>query len=145
MNSPVFHMPVFRPMHTYAVNIIDANALPGHVSAPELPEITYRPIRRSGPVSHVKHLELAPEGWRTCVKKVAEGFAELIGEHAYCLNCGCVVEGKQGHDVTCLTMVARRILTNEPLLYAQHQAKLEAQTRKVAIDWTCSVGASNEC
>ncbi|MEJ7807689.1 MAG: hypothetical protein WKG03_17420 [Telluria sp.] len=135
MNQPVLHMPVFRPLHTYAVGIIAAHALPGHVSPPERVELAYRPIRRSDPVSHVKLLELAPEGWRICVKKVAEGFAEIIGEHAYCLNCGCVVEGKQGHDVMCLTMVARRILANEPLLHAQHKAKLETQAQKVGIDF----------
>jgi hypothetical protein len=71
---------------------------------------------------HVQHLELAPEGWRLCVEKIAEGFAEVIGEHAYCLNCAGVLDGAQGHDVTCLTMVARRILANEPLLHAQHMA-----------------------
>jgi hypothetical protein len=79
----------------------------------------YRLSKKDAALFHIKNLELAPEGWRTCVEKVAEGFAEVMGEHAYCLNCSQVVQGAQGHDITCLTMVARRILANEPLLHAQ--------------------------
>jgi len=65
-----------------------------------------------------QHLELAPEGWRQCVEKIAEGYAEVVGGHVYCLNCDGVLQGAQGHDVHCVTMVARRMLANEPLLHA---------------------------
>jgi len=63
-----------------------------------------------------QHLELAPEGWRQCVEKVAEGYAEVVGGHIYCLNCDGVLQGAQGHDIHCATMVARRILANESVL-----------------------------
>jgi hypothetical protein len=65
-----------------------------------------------------QHLQLAPEGWRQCVEKIAEGYAEVVGRHLYCLNCDGVLQGAQGHDVNCVTMVARRLLANEPLLHA---------------------------
>jgi len=65
-----------------------------------------------------QHLELAPEGWRQCVEKIAEGYAEVVGGHVYCLNCDGVLQGAQGHDVHCVTMVARRMLANEPLIHA---------------------------
>lgn len=65
-----------------------------------------------------QHLELAPEGWRQCVEKIAEGYAEVVGGHIYCLNCDGVLHGAQGHDVHCVTMVARRMLANEPLIHA---------------------------
>jgi len=65
-----------------------------------------------------QHLELAPEGWRECVEKIAEGYAEVVGGHVYCLNCDGVLQGAQGHDIHCVTMVARRMLANEPLLHA---------------------------
>ena len=66
-----------------------------------------------------QHLELAPEGWRQCVEKIAEGFAEVAGGHVYCLNCDGMLQGAQGHDVHCVTMVARRMLANEPLIRAR--------------------------
>lgn len=134
MNSPVFHIPVLRPMHAAAVRVVAAQASTAQASPVQLPQFDYRPARRSAPVFHIQHLELAPEGWHLCVEKIAEGFAEIIGEHAYCLNCGGVLDGKQGHDVTCLTMVARRILANEPLLHAQHTAAQAAQFPGVDID-----------
>lgn len=65
-----------------------------------------------------QHLEVAPEGWRQCVEKIAEGYAEVVGGHLYCLNCDGVLQGAQGHDVHCVTMVARRMLANEPLIHA---------------------------
>ncbi len=65
-----------------------------------------------------QHLELAPEGWRECVEKIAEGYAEVVGGHVYCLNCDGVLQGAQGHDIQCVTMVARRMLANESLLHA---------------------------
>lgn len=67
---------------------------------------------------NAQHLELAPEGWRQCVEKIAEGYAEVVGGHVYCLNCDGVLQGAQGHDVHCVTMVARRMLANEPLIHA---------------------------
>lgn len=66
-----------------------------------------------------QHLDLAPEGWRECVEKIAEGYAEVVGGNVYCLNCDGVLQGSQGHDIHCVTMVARRILSNEPLLHAR--------------------------
>lgn len=60
-----------------------------------------------------QHLELAPEGWRQCVEKVAEGYAEVVAGHTYCLNCDGVLQEAQGHNIHCATMVARRILANE--------------------------------
>jgi hypothetical protein len=65
-----------------------------------------------------QRLELAPEGWRQCVEKLAEGYAEVVGGHVYCLNCDGVLHGAQGHEVHCVTMVARRMLANEPLIHA---------------------------
>lgn len=65
-----------------------------------------------------QHLQLAPEGWRECVEKIAEGYAEVVGGRLYCLNCDGVLQGAQGHEVNCVTMVARRLLANEPLLHA---------------------------
>ena len=88
--------------------------------------MAYQPIGRPDPLVQAGRLEQVPESWRICVKEVAEGFAYVIDEHAYCLNCGGMSEDKEGHKVTCLTMVALRILANEPLLHAQHKAKLEA-------------------
>jgi hypothetical protein len=79
----------------------------------------YRTTQTSAALFHIQHLDLAPEGWRPCVEKIAEGFSEIVGEHTYCLNCGDVIEGMQGHRVDCVTMVARRILANEPLLHAR--------------------------
>jgi hypothetical protein len=66
-----------------------------------------------------QNLELAPEGWRQCVEKVAEGYAEVVGGHTYCLNCDGVLHGAQGHHIHCATMVARRILANESVLQSR--------------------------
>lgn len=71
-----------------------------------------------------QHLELAPEGWRQCVEKIAEGYAEVVGGHVYCSNCDGVLQGAQGHDVQCVTMVARRMLANEPLIHAHFSLDL---------------------
>lgn len=76
--------------------------------------------------SSVQHLELAPGGWRQCVEKIAEGYGELIGEHVYCLNCGGVLEGAQGHDIYCVTMIARRLLANAALLDARMEVERSA-------------------
>lgn len=139
MDTSVLEIPVFRQMHNVAVGVVAAQASPAQTSPakaspPQLPQFAYRPARRSAPMIHIHHLELAPEGWRLCVEKVAEGFAEVIGEHAYCLNCGGMLDGKQGHDVTCLTMVARRILANEPLLHAQRTAAQAPQAQFPGVD-----------
>lgn len=83
----------------------------------------YRPLRVAAALFHIKSLELAPEGWRRCVEHVAEGFAHKESDRDFCILCGHELEGAQGHDVTCLTMVARRILANEPLLLAQRKAE----------------------
>lgn len=82
----------------------------------------HRPVQPATPVLCIQNLNLAPEGWRPCVEKIAEGFAEVIGAHSYCMNCGGVIEGKQGHRFDCVTMLARRMLANEPLLHAQLRA-----------------------
>lgn len=109
-----------------------------------------QPIRSEPALVAIKTLELAPEGWRACVERIAEGFAERIGEHAYCLTCGNVVCGVQGHDATCLTMVARRILANEPFLHAlkSSPAKLrrndeDAAHRRQPVDITIPVFLSS--
>jgi hypothetical protein len=83
----------------------------------------YRPLRVAAALFHIKSLELAPEGWRRCVEHVAEGFSHKESDKDFCILCGRELEGAQGHDVTCLTMVARRILANEPLLLAQRKAE----------------------
>lgn len=80
-----------------------------------------QPIQPAASLFQIQNLELAPTGWRHCVEKIAEGFAEMIGDHAYCVNCGGALTGVQGHDASCVTMLARRILTNEPLLHACHK------------------------
>ncbi len=79
----------------------------------------HRNVQPDAPLFSIQNLNLAPDGWRPCVEKIADGFVEVIGEHTYCLNCGAVIEGKQGHRLACMTMVARRILANEPLLHAR--------------------------
>lgn len=78
-----------------------------------------QPVSPDPTMVPIKTLELAPEGWRLCVQRIAEGFARVAGDHRYCLDCGNILHGVQGHDATCMTMVARRILANEPLLHAQ--------------------------
>lgn len=80
--------------------------------------VAYPSVQAAISEFQAQHLELAPEGWRECVEKIAEGYAEVVGGHVYCLNCDGVLQGAQGHDVHCVTMVARRMLANEPLLLA---------------------------
>ncbi len=81
--------------------------------------VTFPSVQAAISELRAQHLELAPEGWRECVEKIAEGYAEVVGGHVYCLNCDCVLQGAQGHDIHCVTMVARRMLANEPLLHAR--------------------------
>jgi len=82
----------------------------------------------------MQHLELAPGGWRQCVEKIAEGYAEVVGEHVYCLNCGGVLQGAQGHDIDCVTMFARRMLANEALIHAC--SALEEHAAALGIEYT---------
>lgn len=82
-----------------------------------------QPIQPAASMFYIQNLELAPVGWRHCVEKLAEGFSEIIGGHIYCLNCGETLSGVQGHDASCVTMLARRILTNEPFLHNCHKAE----------------------
>jgi len=100
--------------------------------------LAYRSIAAAAAVFHMRHLELAPEGWRTCVERVAQGLSDLDGEKAFCLLCGGELQGVAGHDISCLTMVARRILANEPLLLERYKAQMALQY--VALDDT--VGSS---
>jgi hypothetical protein len=94
--------------------------------------LSYRSIAAAAAVFHMRYLELAPEGWRACVERVAQGLADTEGEKAFCLLCGEELQGIAGHDVGCLTMVARRILANEPLLLEQYKAQVALQS--VAFD-----------
>jgi hypothetical protein len=100
--------------------------------------LAYRSIAAAAAVFHMRHLELAPEGWRTCVERVAQGLFDRDGEKAFCLLCGGELQGAAGHDISCLTMVARRILANEPLLLERYKAQIALQY--VALDDT--VGSS---
>jgi hypothetical protein len=94
--------------------------------------LAYRSIAAAAALFHMRQLELAPEGWRTCVERVAQGLVDSAGEKAFCLLCGGEVQGIVGHDVGCLTMVARRILANEPLLRERYKAQVALQS--VAFD-----------
>jgi hypothetical protein len=97
----------------------------------------YRPLRVAAALFHIKSLELAPEGWRRCVEHVAEGFSHKECAKEFCILCGRELDGAQGHDVMCLTMVARRILANEPLLHAQRKGEspsIDIDAAKAAIE-----------
>lgn len=126
---PILPVPVFT---TGGIAVAHMSVEP--VASVQSPQRALPRLPSSTPMFHIQHLELAPEGWRLCVHRIAEGFAEVIGENAYCLNCGGVLDGKQGHDVTCLTMVARRILANEPLLHSRRKAVLEPQAQEEQFD-----------
>jgi hypothetical protein len=94
--------------------------------------LAYRAIAAAAAVFHMRHLELAPSGWRACVERIANGLTDRDGEKAFCLLCGGEVQGAAGHDISCLTMVARRILANEPILIEQYNAQVALQY--VALD-----------
>jgi hypothetical protein len=96
--------------------------------------LAYRSIAAAAALFHMRHLELAPEGWRTCVERVARGLVDTGGEKVFCLLCGGELQGIAGHDVGCLTMVARRILANEPLLLERYKVQLALQS--LAFDHT---------
>ncbi|WP_440964031.1 hypothetical protein ACL58G_29465 [Massilia sp. GER05] len=100
--------------------------------------LAYRSVAAAAAVFHMRYLELAPEGWRTCVERVAHGLCDQDGEKAFCLLCGGELQGVAGHDISCLTMVARRILANEPLLLERYKAQMALHY--VALDDT--VGSS---
>jgi hypothetical protein len=87
--------------------------------------LAYRSIAVAAAVFHMRHLELAPE--------------DLDGEKAYCLLCGGELQGAAGHHISCITMMARRILANEPLLLEQYKAQMALQY--VALDDTVSSSA----
>lgn len=84
-----------------------------------------RPVREGEPPLPTCSLELAPSGWRHCVEILAEGYAEIVDAQACCLNCGGMLDGAQGHEINCVTMVARRMLANEPLLHERSDSDRE--------------------
>jgi hypothetical protein len=77
---------------------------------------SYRKLRTATTDIHISSLEIAPQGWRHCVDYIAEGISHWNHDRDFCVLCEMPLDGAQGHDATCLTMVARRILANEPLL-----------------------------
>ena len=105
--------------------------------------LAYRSIAANAAVFHMRHLELAPEGWRVCVERVAQGLADTDGEKAFCLLCGGELQGTAGHDIGCLTMVARRILANEPLLLEQYKAQVALHS--VAFDDVAKDAQASTC
>lgn len=68
-------------------------------------------------------LELAPEGWRACMEKIAAGFAEVVKNEAVCLLCGGTLHRGVGHTLECLTMRARRMIIAEVALRARFEAE----------------------
>lgn len=89
-----------------------------------MPLSEYRSISAAAALFQMRHLELAPEGWRICIDRVAQGIIDKSKEKTYCVLCGAEIRGSAGHQPGCLTMVARRILANEPLLVERHKAQL---------------------
>lgn len=84
-----------------------------------------RSARPDEPPLPTRSLELAPSGWRHCVEILAEGYVEIVHAQARCLNCGGMLDGAQGHEINCVTMVARRMLANEPLLHERSDSECE--------------------
>jgi hypothetical protein len=99
-----------------------------------MPLSEYRSIPAAAALFQMRHLELAPEGWRTCVDRVAQGIFDKGREKTYCVLCGGEIEGPVGHQPDCLTMMARRILANEPLLVERYKSKLALE--QIALDST---------
>lgn len=89
-----------------------------------MPLSEYRSSFAAAALFQMRHLELAPEGWRICVDRVAQGIFDKSKEKTYCVLCETEIRGSAGHQPGCLTMVARRILTNEPLLVERYKAQL---------------------
>jgi hypothetical protein len=84
----------------------------------------YRSTSAAAALFQMRHLELAPEGWRACVDRVAQGIVNQGKEKTYCVLCGSEIQGIVGHHTSCLTMIARRILANEPLLVERYKSQL---------------------
>ena len=89
-----------------------------------MPLFEYRSISAAPALFQMRHLELAPEGWRMCVDRIAQGIFDKGEEKTYCVLCGSEIEGSVGHQPGCLTMVARRVLANEPLLVERYKSQL---------------------
>lgn len=89
-----------------------------------MPLSEYRSVSAAAALFQMRHLELAPEGWRVCVNRVAQGIFDTGKEKTYCVLCGGEIEGSVGHQPGCLTMVARRVLANEPLLVERYKAQV---------------------
>jgi hypothetical protein len=68
------------------------------------------------------------------VDRVAQGIFDKGREKTYCVLCGGEIEGPVGHQPDCLTMMARRILANEPLLVERYKSKLALE--QIALDST---------
>lgn len=99
-----------------------------------MPLSEYRSISAAAALFQMRHLELAPEGWRSCVDRVAQGIFDKDKEKTYCVLCGDEIQGPVGHQPSCLTMVARRILANEPLLVERYKSQLALE--QIALDAT---------
>ncbi|WP_426212443.1 hypothetical protein [Massilia sp. TWP1-3-3] len=78
---------------------------------------------QSEPLYQFNRLELAPQGWQPLIEMMAKGYVETIGMHDYCQECGGIIQGATGHRFDCSTMLARRLLTNLPLLLLRHSAE----------------------
>lgn len=89
-----------------------------------MPLSEYRSISTAATLFQMRHLELAPVGWRACVTRVAQGIFDNGKEKTSCILCGGEMQGTAGHLPSCLTMVARRILANEPLLVERYKSQL---------------------
>jgi hypothetical protein len=98
-----------------------------------MPLSEYRSISAAAALFHMRHLELAPEGWRACVDRVAQGIVNQGKEKTYCVLCGSDIQGNTGHHTGCLTMIARRILANEPLLVERYKSQLALEQIALSI------------
>ena len=78
------------------------------------------PSLRSELQYQFNRLELAPRGWQPLIEIMAKGHIDTIGMHDYCQECGGIIQGMTGHRFDCSTMLARRLLTNLPLLLLRH-------------------------
>lgn len=86
------------------------------------PALRPAPSLQSNPAFRFNKLELAPQGWQPLIEIMAKGHVETIGMHDYCQECGGLIQGVTGHRFDCSTMLARRLLTNLPLLLLRHSA-----------------------
>lgn len=97
-----------------------------------MPLSEYRSMSAASALFQMRHLELAPEGWRVCVDRIAQGIFDQGTEKTYCVLCGGEIQGPTGHQPGCLTMVARRILANEPLLVERFKSQVALE--QIAVD-----------